>query len=83
MNKLTITRSQGVASVVINNPPANILTIDVINEVNAFVLQLDNDVDTRVVVFESADEKFFSAHLDLNTINGTPAGKRDALNSAR
>ena len=46
MNKLTITRSDGVASVVISNPPANILTIDVINEVNAFVLQLDNDVDT-------------------------------------
>lgn len=75
MNKLTITRSNGMASVVINNPPANILTIDVINEVNAFVLGLESDVDTRVVVFKSANEKFFSAHLDLNTINGTPAGQ--------
>jgi enoyl-CoA hydratase/carnithine racemase len=74
MNKLTITRSQGVASVVINNPPANILTIDVINEVNAFVLELENDVATKVVVFKSANERFFSAHLDLNIINGTPEG---------
>jgi enoyl-CoA hydratase/carnithine racemase len=75
MNKLTATRVDGVASAVINNPPANILTIDVINEVNAFVQQLENDVDTRVVVFKSANARFFSAHLDLNVINGTPAGK--------
>jgi enoyl-CoA hydratase/carnithine racemase len=75
MNKLTITRIQGVASVVINNPPANILTIDVINEVNSFVLELENDVDTKVVVFKSANERFFSAHLDLNIINGTPEGQ--------
>jgi enoyl-CoA hydratase/carnithine racemase len=75
MNKLTITRIQGVASVVINNPPANILTIDVINEVNSFVLELENDVDTKAVVFKSANERFFSAHLDLNIINGTPEGQ--------
>jgi enoyl-CoA hydratase/carnithine racemase len=63
MNKLTTTRVDGVATVVINNPPANILTIDVINEVNAFVPQLENDVDTRVVVFKSANARFISAHL--------------------
>jgi len=75
MSRLTITSNDGVARVVINNPPANILTIDLINEVNAFVLSLKDDRDTKVVVFNSANDKFFSAHLDLNVINGTQGGQ--------
>jgi enoyl-CoA hydratase/carnithine racemase len=75
MSKLTITRNEEVARVVINNPPANILTIDLINEVNAFVLSLKDDRETKVVVFKSSNDQFFSAHLDLNVINGTPGGQ--------
>ncbi len=75
MNTLTIARNDGVANVVINNPPANILTIDLINEVNGFVRSLQNDRDIKVVVFTSSNEKFFSAHLDLNVINGTEQGQ--------
>jgi enoyl-CoA hydratase/carnithine racemase len=75
MNKLTITRNDGVASVVIDNPPANILTIDLINEVNEFVHSLKNEHSIKAVVFKSANKKFFSAHLDLNIINGTPEGQ--------
>ena len=74
MSKLTITKNDGIASVVIHNPPVNILTIDLINEVNAFVLSLKDDRDTKVVVFKSYHEMFFLAHLDLNIINGTPGG---------
>lgn len=83
MNKLTITRKDGVASVVINNPPANILTIELINEVNAFVLSLKDDQDTKVVVFKSANDKFFSAHLDLNVINGTQEGQAACIEFSR
>ena len=75
MKKLTITNIDGVANIVIDNPPANIWTIDVINEVNAYVLSLNGDRDTKVVVFRSANEQFFVAHLDLNVINGTPGGQ--------
>ena len=75
MNNLTITKSDGVASVIINNPPANILTIDLINEVNAFVLSIKDNHDIKVVVFTSSNDKFFSAHLDLNVINGTKEGQ--------
>jgi enoyl-CoA hydratase/carnithine racemase len=75
MSKLTITRNEGVAIVVINNPPANVLTLDLIGEVNTFVLALRDESDTRVVVFKSANDKFFSAHLDLNVINGTQEGQ--------
>jgi enoyl-CoA hydratase/carnithine racemase len=75
MSKLTTTRREGAANVVIGNPPANILTIDLINEVNAFALSLKDDRDTRVAVFKSSNDQFFSAHLDLNVINGTPGGQ--------
>jgi enoyl-CoA hydratase/carnithine racemase len=75
LNKLTITRNDGVTNVVINNPPANIWTIDVINEINAYVLSLKDDRNTKAVVFKSANEQFFVAHLDLNVINGTPGGQ--------
>jgi enoyl-CoA hydratase/carnithine racemase len=75
LNKLTITRNNGVTNVVINNPPANIWTIDVINEINTYVLSLKDDRNTKAVVFKSANEQFFVAHLDLNVINGTPGGQ--------
>lgn len=75
MSTLSITRDDGVANVVIHNPPANILTIDLINEVNTFVHSLKEDNSTKVVVFRSSNEKFFSAHLDLNVINGTERGQ--------
>ena len=75
MSKLSIKNEPGVIYATIDNPPANILTIDLINEVNAVVLSLEDDRDTKVVVFKSANDKFFSAHLDLNVINGTPGGQ--------
>jgi enoyl-CoA hydratase/carnithine racemase len=83
MSKLTITNSDGAASVVINNPPANILTIKLINEVNAFLLSVNDDPDTKAVVFRSANDKFFSAHLDLNVINGTQEGQAACVEFSR
>lgn len=75
MSKLHITTHGEVATVVIDNPPANIWTIDVVNEINAYVLSLKDDRDTKAVIFKSANEQFFVAHLDLNVINGTPGGQ--------
>jgi len=83
MSKLTITRSNGIANIIINNPPVNILTIDLINEINEFVISLKDDRDTKVVVFKSAHEKFFLAHLDLNLINGTQDGQAGCVEFSR
>ncbi|WP_194435360.1 enoyl-CoA hydratase/isomerase family protein [Vibrio fluminensis] len=79
MNKLTITQENGIATVEINNPPVNVLTIDLINEINAFVLSLQDDRETKVVVFKSMHESFFLAHLDLNVINGTQGGQAPSI----
>ena len=36
---------------------------------------LANMAQDYLDVFKSANDKFFSAHLDLNVINGTPGGQ--------
>ena len=80
MSKLHTTTDDGIKTVVIDNPPANIWTVDVINEMNAFFYELKGDHETKAVVFKSANPQFFVAHLDLNTINGTPDG-RDGIHA--
>jgi len=75
MNKLNVTKTEGIATVSINNPPINILTIDLINELNEFILSLKDDRDIKAVVFKSDHNEFFLAHLDLNVINETPGGQ--------
>ncbi len=74
MSKLHITTDDGIKTVVIDNPPANIWSVEVINEMNDFFGSLKNDTETKAIVFKSANPYFFVAHLDLNTINGTPEG---------
>lgn len=79
MNKLSITKESGVATVLIKNPPVNILTIDLINELNEFILSLKDDRDTKAVVFKSFHEAFFIAHLDLHVINETQGGQAASI----
>ena len=79
MNKLIITKEAGVATVLIKNPPVNILTIDLINELNQFILSLKDDRETKAVVFKSFHQAFFIAHLDLNVINGTQGGQAASI----
>ncbi|WP_068546411.1 enoyl-CoA hydratase/isomerase family protein [Thalassotalea crassostreae] len=79
MNKLIITKEAGIATVLIKNPPVNILTIDLINELNQFILSLKDDRETKAVVFKSFHHAFFIAHLDLNVINGTQGGQAASI----
>ena len=43
MKTLSITQQNGIATVEINNPPVNVLTIDLINEINEFCLLYTSD----------------------------------------
>ncbi|GAB7219598.1 enoyl-CoA hydratase/isomerase family protein [Vibrio comitans] len=79
MKTLSITHQNGIATVAISNPPVNVLTINLINEINQFVLSLKDDRKTKVVVFKSMHESFFLAHLDLHVINGTQGGQAASI----
>lgn len=79
MKRITINKESGVATVVINNPPINILTSDLINELNQFILSLKDEREIKAVVFKSFHDAFFIAHLDLNVINGTQGGQAASI----
>lgn len=57
-----------VATVTINNPPINIITPALYQELAGLVAELQNDDDLTVVVFKSADADFFIAHYDVSNI---------------
>ena len=75
MKTLDLTKKEGIATVVLKKPPVNVLTTDLIDELNTFIVSLKNDTETKIVIFKSFHEKFFIAHLDLNIINGAPEGR--------
>ncbi|WP_417348881.1 enoyl-CoA hydratase/isomerase family protein [Ferrimonas sp.] len=79
MSTLSVTNQAGVAFVDIDNAPINLLTIELINELNSFILSLKDDRDTKAVVFRSAHPEFFLAHLDITLINGTPGGQSGSI----
>ncbi|MCL2913795.1 enoyl-CoA hydratase/isomerase family protein [Shewanella corallii] len=78
-SKLAISEQNGIATVSIQNPPVNVLTIDLINELNHFIMSLQDNRDIKVVVFKSLHAAFFLAHLDLNVINGTQGGQAASI----
>ena len=57
-----------IASVTINNPPINIITPQLYQELVGLVAELKEDDGLTVVVFKSADPDFFIAHYDVANI---------------
>lgn len=57
-----------IATVVINNPPINIITPALYQELASLVAELKDNNQLTVVVFKSADPDFFIAHYDVSNI---------------
>lgn len=66
---LHIEYDRGVATVSINNPPVNVLDVALMSDIRAFLTQVRDDPQTRVIVFQSADPEFFIAHVDMTLID--------------
>ena len=65
---LNVAIIQNIANITINNPPINILTPALYQELVALVEELQADDALTVVVFKSADPDFFIAHYDVANI---------------
>lgn len=61
---------QNIAQIVINNPPVNVLSADVIEQLNIVVDEIERDPNVKVVILSGAGEKAFVAGGD---IKGFPA----------
>jgi enoyl-CoA hydratase/carnithine racemase len=64
-----------VATVVIDHPPINLMTIGVFVELAGAVEQLGSDDEVRAVVIRSANREWFIAHFDVEAILGFPTGQ--------
>lgn len=75
----------GVATVTIDHPPLNLMDGTLLPSVRGFIRQVRDDVDVRVIVFESADPEFFIAHGDMHYLtdpDALPAATRAAMAAA-
>lgn len=70
---LTLEQQGAVCFVTIDNPPVNVMTPKLYQELVAVTEQLEADESLKVVVFQSADPDFFIAHFDVSTILTFPA----------
>lgn len=66
---LRVAVDQAVATVTIDNPPLNLLDTALITDLRRFVDSVRDDRRIRVVVLESADPEFFSAHGDAEFVS--------------
>ena len=56
----------GLWTISFNNPPVNLFTMETIAELTELTADLEADPSVKVVVFQSANPDFFTAHLDLS-----------------
>lgn len=66
---------RGVLFATINNPPVNVMTPPLYMDLVAFTAAVEADDAVSVVVFQSADEDFFIAHFDIETILTFPVDR--------
>ena len=69
---LKVRIDQGVAFVTIDNPPMNLLNMQLIGEFWNLQRKIAKDDDVRGVVFDSADPDFFIAHFDVSLLAVMP-----------
>jgi enoyl-CoA hydratase/carnithine racemase len=78
---LNVEIDERVATVTIDNPPVNVITMALLAELDSLSAALKADPGLMVVVMRSADPDFFLAHFDVAAILNRPIGfepQRDA-----
>ncbi|MGC5040119.1 enoyl-CoA hydratase/isomerase family protein [Streptomyces sp. DT190] len=65
---LNLKRQDGVLWVSMDVPPVNLMTAQLMLDLNAVAASAENDPDLHVIVVQSADPEFFLAHGDLSFV---------------
>jgi enoyl-CoA hydratase/carnithine racemase len=70
MKKLHITlHSPAYWRVTFDNPPLNLIDPDILHELRDLINQFEAANELKVVVFDSANQDFYIAHVDINQIS--------------
>lgn len=67
-NLLKFRLESGVLFVSIDNPPVNLLTVELSDELYRLAGEVSPDCNVKVIVFESANPDFFIAHYDVTVL---------------
>ncbi len=73
--------NDGVAEVVINRPPLNLITMEMRRDLGRVVDELERDEDVKVVIFRGSGDKAFSAGGDITEF--LDSGPRDLIDWGR
>ena len=65
---LEVSQRASVVEVTINNPPLNVMTLQLYSDLVEFTEKVEDDDSVKVVVFQSAHPDFFIAHFDVEAI---------------
>ena len=80
---LEVAQRASVVEVTINNPPLNVMTLQLYSDLVEFTEKVEHDDSVKVVVFQSAHPDFFIAHFDVEAIlefpTDSPARRSEKL----
>ena len=65
MNKINVSTADGVATIELNDPPANTYSYEMMRELDAAVLHARMDGSVHVIVLRGAGDKFFCAGANI------------------
>src|SRR5881227_4069100 len=68
MTKIRVQTIDGVCVIELNDPPANTYSYEMMQEIDAAVLEARMDADTHVIVLRGAGEKFFCAGANIGML---------------
>jgi enoyl-CoA hydratase len=67
-HKINVTVSDGIATIELNDPPANTYSYEMMLEIDSAVLAARMDPNVHVIVLRGAGEKFFCAGADIGML---------------
>lgn len=71
--KIHYSVADGVATIELNDPPANTYSYEMMREIDAAVLDARMDTNVHVIVLRGAGEKFFCAGANIRMLTGADA----------
>jgi enoyl-CoA hydratase/carnithine racemase len=74
--RLKIGREGRIVTAAIDNPPINLITLELFGELARLSQELADDADALVFVLKSANPDFFLAHFDVSAILSFPVDRR-------
>ncbi len=68
MSKIRVEIMDGIAVIELNDPPANTYSYEMMQQIDAAVLEARMDAEVHVIVFRGAGEKFFCAGANIGML---------------